>query len=102
MNQQWCAPETFAYVGAAVFIACCFGSALLWDKTWLSRFLAPVALAIFPVTFAATGCEHALRFLTVQNLMIMAMLGLLIDLVIWISGKKDRDRGRAEPDKGAS
>lgn len=81
-----CSPEAYAIGGTLVLFASLIGGASLWDRTKLSRLLAPALLLLYAMGYAATSCAHAAQFLSARNLVLAVLLGLLVNVIIWVSG----------------
>ncbi len=83
---DFCSPEAYAIGGTLVLFASLIGGAKLWDRTKLSRVLAPGLFVLYAVGYAATSCAHAAQFVSVRDLVLAVLFGLLVNVIIWVSG----------------
>ena len=58
----------------------------MWDRTKLSRVLAPGLFVLYAVGYATTSCAHAAQFVSVRDLVFAVLFGLFVNVIIWVSG----------------
>ena len=81
-----CSPEAYAIGGTLVLFASLIGGAKLWDRTKLSRVLAPGLFVLYAVGYATTSCAYAVQFVSVCDLVFVVLFGLFVNVIIWVSG----------------